>query len=416
MKILILSASTGGGHMTASHALCSYIQENKLAEVKVVDTLEYISPILNKTVVEGYHYMALRAPKVFGVVYKTTNKDTPLSSLVFYLNSLFSKKLVSLVEEYQPDIIISTHPFPTEMISNLKEIGKVSLPLVCIITDYAPHKTWINKNVEGYVVANEEMVSQMEIMGVNKNLIHPFGIPVNDSFYKPSDRETTLEELGLDKNLKTILIMAGSMGATQIFDLYKRIANIDVNFQVIIITGNNKSLYKSFKKLLDGDDSKIADSIQKMKVKGFNKISSLKTDSKFLYIANKLNVPKLLIPKKIKPTKLIFFTNEVYKYMQAVDLIVTKPGGLTVSEALACNVPMALFNAIPGQEEENADFLIRNNMAVNLEKTSSISDKIKEILLSPMELESMKMSCENFDKSKSVKNILNLLSDLIEKE
>ena len=101
--------------------------------------------------------------------------------------------------------------------------------------------------------------------------------------------------------------------------------------------------------------------------------------------------------------------------MQVADLIITKPGGLTVSEALACNLPMAIFNAIPGQEEENAEFLIDNNMAVRLEKNATCSQTIKKLLLNQSELEAMKTSCQNFDKSKSGDNILRLIKELTTK-
>ena len=413
MKILILSASTGGGHMTAANALKSYITQNTKSEAEVIDTLEYISPILNKTVVDGYHYMALKAPKLFSAVYNTTNKENSLTSFVFYLNNQFSKKLVPLLEDFKPDVIISTHPFPTEMVSNLKEIGKISQPLVCIITDYAPHKTWINKKVDGYIVANEEMIEEMHRMGVSKEVIHPFGIPIDTSFYQKTNKETTLKELGLNPENKTILIMAGSMGATQIFKLYKNIINVDTDFQVIVITGNNRSLYKAFQRLLYNNQNKITTEIQKVKVKSIEKISNLTKNKKFSKALNKISFPKDFgVSQKTKPTKLLFFTNEVYKYMQAADLVITKPGGLTVSEALACNVPMALFNAIPGQEEENADFLIRNNMAIKLENPHDTLEIIKKVLSDPDELGSMKSSCESFDKSESNKNILSLLSQL----
>lgn len=399
MKVLILSASTGGGHMKASAALKTYILDNNEgAIVEIVDTLEYVSRMLNKTITEGYEYLAKNTPRMYGAMYKTTNKDTPLNSFVVAINNQFSKRLMPLLEDFKPDIIISTHPFVTEMVSNLKGMGNIKIPLICLMTDYAPHKTWINENVDAYIVANDKMVDMMEKMGVNRDIIYPYGIPVDNTFYTRKDRSAILRDLGMSVNIPTILIMAGSFGVSDILKIYNNIVKIDLDFQVIVITGRNQKLYDAFDKLLSKPD------------KDFN--DDIKTK-----MANKLNIKKPVIlskePIKTKPTKLLFFTDEVYKYMSASDLIITKPGGLTVSEALACNLPMAIFNAIPGQEEENADFLIDNNMAVRISKDNTCTETIENLLSNKSELEFMRSSCENFDKSTSGKDICNLINKLL---
>ena len=124
MKVLILSAATGGGHLRASHAVEEYITANsKNTEVKVVDTLKSISPVLDKTICDGYHFLATKTPKVFGKLYQKTNEENPFSQFVPKFNSLFSQKLMPLFNEYQPDVIIATHPFVNEMVSKLKGKG-----------------------------------------------------------------------------------------------------------------------------------------------------------------------------------------------------------------------------------------------------------------------------------------------------
>lgn len=399
MKVLILSASTGGGHMKASAALKTYILENnENAIVEIVDTIEYVSPMLNKTITEGYVYLAKNTPRMYGAMYKTTNKDTPLNSFVVAINNQFSKRLMPLLDEFNPDIIISTHPFVTEMVSNLKSVSKIKVPLICLMTDYAPHKTWINEFVDAYIVANDKMVDMMEKMGVKRDIIYPYGIPVDNTFYTRKDREAILRDLDMSPDIPTILIMAGSFGVNDILKIYNNIVKIDLDFQVIVITGRNQKLYDAFKKILSKSD-KALDNNKKTNIK------------------NKLNIKKPSIlskePVYKKPTKLLFFTDEVYKYMSASDLIITKPGGLTVSEALACNLPMAIFNAIPGQEEENADFLIDNNMAVRIGKDDTCTQIIRNLLSNKDELDFMRSSCENFDKSTSGKDIYNLINKLL---
>lgn len=370
MNILILSASTGGGHMRASKAIEGYMtQKNKDINVKIVDSLLYISPILNKTVTGGYVYLATKTPKLYGKLYDLTNKDHKLANFVTRLNNIFANKLLPLIDDFKPDVIITTHPFPTEMVSRLKSKREINIPLICIMTDYAPHKAWINDKVDAYIVANDDMVAKMASEGVDTKCIYPYGIPVDEVFFEEKEKQLVIEELGLNKNLPTILMMAGSFGVSNVFDVYENIIDIDLDFQIILVTGRNQKLYKHFEEVVGNS------------------------------------------PKK---TKLIYFTDEINKFMQASDIIITKPGGLTVTEALACNIPMAVFDAIPGQEEENAEFLLKHNMAVRIKDGNSCREAIVELLKDGEKLEDMKEACKSFHKNDSTKNIFLLINELIE--
>ncbi len=405
MKIIILSASTGGGHMSAANAIKSYLIPLGIS-VEVFDALEYVSPILNKTVTEIYEYVATKQPKIWKMVYDSSNKKS-VNKLVGGINGLISKKLLPLIETSDPDLIISTHPFTTEMVSNLKMSNTVDIPLVCVMTDYAPHRTWTSSGVDAYVVANSDMVQAMEDMGVNPKNIYPFGIPVDDSFHVKSDKTKLLKELSLDPSLPTIMIMAGKSGYASIDKIYSQLQNIDIKIQIIVITGKNKKLYEKIKNMSEGKPP-----YRGRRAKILAKISKYLPKLKRIKFRVKL---KKTSPQKCnQKTKVIYFTDEVEKYMYASDLIITKPGGLTVSEALACGLPMALFGAIPGQEEENSDFLVSNNMAIKLGENPD--ETIKNLLQNPAKLEYMKNSCENFDKSDSLKNILNLIYKLTSKE
>ena len=371
MKILILSAATGGGHLRASHAIEDYILKNSVGNnVAVVDALKSINTVLDKTVCDGYHFLATKTPKVFGQLYKKTNEESVLSSLVTRFSNVFSLKLMPVLQEQKADVIISTHPFATEMVSYLKGKGLVKVPLICLMTDYGPHRAWIAPNVDAYIVSTEDMIPEMKEMGVAENKIYPFGIPVGDVFFNAGDKPSLLKKFGMDTDKPTILIMAGSFGVTNIMKIYKRLVQVPTNFQVIVITGKNKKLFEAFTPVIE--------------------------DS----------------PKK---TKLVFFTDEVENYMHASDLIITKPGGLTVSEALACNIPLAVFDAIPGQEEDNANFLLSHKMAVRLEKGADAGKIINSLIEDNKKLEEMRSSCKSFDKSQSSKNIFSLINELCDK-
>ncbi len=308
MNVLILSASTGAGHMRASNALKSHIRKvDKNTNIEVVDVFKYINPLLDKTVCKGYLYLATKAPRFYGKMYKSTNKDSKIPSKLTKPIVLFNRKLMRLINYFNPDVVITTHPFVTEMVSRLKEQEKLTVPLICIMTDYAPHKTWIHKCVDRYIVANDDMPDEMEKLGVPKEIIHSFGIPIDDVFFNHNDKKAIRKKLNLNEDLPTILIMAGSFGVKNILSIYNDIVKISMDFQIIVITGKNEKLYSAFKET---------------------------------------------ITTSPKPTELIFFTNEVHKFMHSSNIIITKPGGLTISEALACNIPMVVFDAIPGQEQE----------------------------------------------------------------
>lgn len=369
MKIMILTAATGGGHMRAASAIDEYIRNNTEHEAVTVDALKSVGWLLDKTVCDSYLFMARKAPSLFGMLYKSTNKQNAFSGLVPKLSSAFSHMLLETINRHQPDAIISTHPFAAEMVSSLKDLGDVSVPLICLITDYGLHRAWVAPDVDGYVVASENMVDELVSIGVEKSKIHPFGIPVHGVFFRQSDKNQILEEMGFGPSVPTILLMAGSFGVTHIIKLYQDLIGTGVPMQLIIITGNNQKLYDAFEK----------------------ELAEEKTDI---------------------PTKLLFFTKEVDKYMHAADLLITKPGGLTVSEALACNLPMAVFDAIPGQEEDNAKFLSMHDMGIQIGKNANFAEIISELITGKEKLKTMRENCAGFDTSNSVHSMLELLESL----
>lgn len=369
-----MTAATGGGHIRAASAVEQYIRNHTGHDVRTVDTLKAIGRFLDKTVCDSYLFMARKAPVLFGTLYRRTNRESRFSDLVPKLNSALSHPLIHTIAQYMPDVIITTHPFATEMVSYLKEIGDTCVPLVCLVTDYGLHRAWVAEEVDAYVVACEDMIPDLVALEVPPQKIFSVGIPVHEEFFVKQDKEALQEEIGLQPGLPTITFMAGSFGVTNIVKLYRDMIRCGQPMQVIIITGRNQKLYEAFEKELDEWRSE-------------NQV----------------------------PTKLILFTTEVEKYMHASDLLITKPGGLTVSEALACNLPLAVFDAIPGQEEDNAAFLERHNMGIRLTKTDRLSEKIRELLADQEALFSMQENCKKFDKSQSVANILEICQKLVEK-
>ncbi|WP_251861581.1 glycosyltransferase [Clostridium sp. Marseille-Q2269] len=370
MKILLLSVSAGGGHVHAAEALKSYIKSNNnKAEVTIIDTLKYINPLIDKVVIGSYLKTLKITPSLYGKLYYSSEDDEGLTT---FINSNFNKimtyKLSHLIEEFPPDVIICTHPFPAKMISIMKEKGKLYIPSLTILTDYAAHSLWVQEYTDAYVVSNSDMIDEMVDRNVASSKIFDFGIPVNPNFFKKYNREETLKELDLSVDLPTFLVMGGSLGIGKISDLYSELIRLKEQIQLIIITGNNKKLYKQLNKLKEGSN---------------------------------------------KETRIIGFSNEVNKYMQCCDLLLTKPGGLTITEALISNIPMAIFSPIPGHEEKNAEFLLRHNLAIRIDSIENTKNIISTLLKSKSKLQTMRLNCQQFAKPNSGDNIYNLLKFLM---
>lgn len=374
MKVLILTASTGGGHKKASAALENYIKKSdEGAVVKTVDALKTVGRAFDNLISGGYIFLAKHAPKTFGKMYRRSDEDTTLNSLVDNVTGIASYRLKPVITDFSPDVIITTHPFAAEMVSAIKEKTEVKTPLVSIVTDFAPHKTYIQPNVDYFIVSSREMMYQLENLGVNRDKIYTYGIPIDPVFYEVQDKYALREEMGLDRDVTTILIMAGSFGVADILDIYQSITEVEGRLQLIVITGKNRRLYTEFEQRIEryGDFG--------------------------------------------KKTKLLFFVDDVYKYMHASDLLITKPGGLTVTEALASRLPMAIFKAYPGQETDNEGFLVRNNFAVKLPKPKKCAPFIQRLITSPDKLDSMRRSCNEFFKGMSVQMIYELIKGIAQK-
>ncbi len=366
MNILILSASTGGGHMKASEALRDYIVENEVdAKVKLVDTIEYISPTINKVVTDGYVMLVRNMNYLYRIFYKDTDRNSLVSRFVTRILLTLSKSLLPLIEEFEADVIITAHPFSTEIISILKGSSRIGIPLICIMTDYAAHNTWIKKNVDEYCVATKDMIDEMVKRGVKREKIHPFGIPVSQKFFcgDMNDKRKLLNSLNL-KDITTILIMAGSFGVNNIENIYKELIEVNGRFQIIVLTGNNDKLYNKMKKNMN---------------------------------------------TSTKETRVIKFTNDVHRYMNLADILITKPGGLTISEALASNLPMIIFDAIPGQEEANSQFLLNHGMAVSIGSGTDCKEVLEDLINDNKKLKKLTKNCGEFNKEACSEQILELI-------
>lgn len=369
MKVLILSISAGGGHIRAAEAVKSYTLMNcPNAHIKIIDTFKYINPVLDKVVIGSYLNSIKLSPSIFGKLYKFSERDDNLISFTNKVNEIIGYRILSLIRNYKPDIIYSTHPFSNQMLSVLKAKYNLEIPAISILTDYAAHSFWIHPNIDAYVVSNDDMKEEMIHRGVPESIIYPIGIPVNPGFLNHSDRVSTLYGLGLDPSVPTVLLMGGSLGIGKITSIYEELANLDTTVQIVVITGKNKKLYSEITRL--------------------NKFTK-------------------------NPTFIIGFTKEVNKYMQAADIIVTKPGGLTITEALISHLPLIIFSPIPGPELENSDFLVRHHLAHYIDESSEIVPLLNYLLNNGEALTELKENTYKFARPDAGNEIYKLMEKLI---
>ena len=405
MRVLLLAATIGGGHMRAAMALKEYIlQHDPDSVVKIYDTIQYVSPLLNKAVTGSYEYMAKKTPKLFGGFYKSSDKNTPINKTVEVAMTGLRKRLLPLLQEFQPDIVVTTHSFATELITALKTKEDLHFPVISVVTDFAVHKTYINEGVDAYILSSTEMVNQMIARGQSKDVLYPYGIPIKSEFLEQHDLEKAYEEEGLNPNLPTILLMAGSFGVTDVLKIYHKVVKSEADFQIVLITGKNEKLYETFEKYLSKID--INNTMYEI-ARLYPNARQQSSKSSSLHHSRQL--------KPSKPTKLLYFTDEVEKYMQMASLILTKPGGLTVTEAIATGLPMAIFKPIPGQEEQNADYLCRNGMAVRLKNDKTCTETITDLLTHPEKLNAMREAIARKNHGNSAEKIYGLMQQLIER-
>lgn len=287
---------------------------------------------------------------------------------------------MDLLDEYDPDIIISTHPFATQMISYLKKKGLVSCFLATILTDFAPHEQWIVGKDYGdlFFVSHEKMKRELiENFDIEQSKIFATGIPLSNKFLEHYNKKSLKESFGLDIDKKLVLFFGGGefgLGKDKTIAILKSfIEHSNNKFQIVAISGKNTRMKKHFQQL----------------VEDFNAESIV---------------------------KVLGFTNQVPELMSISDLVVTKPGGLTSSESLASGLPMVVINPIPGQEEENAEFLESSKVATWIKKDDNADEIISSLLNNPEKLREMKINTKLLAKKNSTKDICEKIIDCFEKD
>ena len=370
-KILIFYASYGGGHLSAANSIKDYLSNHyENIDVELIDCMKYINKPIEKITTTAYNEMAKKAPWAWGKIYSDSQKG-PLAHITTRSNQVFAIKLLRLLREKKPDLIISTHPFGSQMCSYLKRKGKITSKIATILTDFAPHDQWLvgSDYTDYFFVAHNKMKEYLISKNIPENKIFATGIPISSKFLETFDTSKILNSLGLKENSKTILFFAGGkfgLGKSRTLEIFNTLVNDFNNIQVIAISGKNKKMYEEFNQIVK--------------------------------IANKTNF-----------IKVFEFVNNVPELMAVSDVVITKPGGLTTTESLVSGLPMIIINPIPGQEEENAQFLEHSNVGIWLKKQMNITETISNFLSDDEKLKEMKENTKKISNRNSTKDICTIL-------
>lgn len=366
MNILFLTVSVGGGHSKTAEIIKDYIESNYPdSKTQIIDAYKYVSPILDKLVIGSYLKTLKINPKVWGKIYNLAEKDDNTNEIMQKINKILSYKIKRFIREFKPDILVCTHPFPLQMVCEMKKKETFNIPIVNIITDYATHSFWVNENVDAYIVAHESLVFEMLERGVPKEKIFPFGLPISEKFLLKNERPQLLKYYNL-KDKPTFLIMGGSLGMGKIKKLFIKLLGSNLDFQIIIVCGRNIKLKKQLEKI---------------------------------YHLSSLN----------KKAIILGFTNKVHELMSISDWIITKPGGLTVTEAILTKLPIVIISPIPGQEEKNTDYLLNNGIGIKLENINHFEKIYHQYLCNPLRIKQIKEMSEYLSKPRSTEDIANFL-------
>lgn len=349
-NILILHASVGAGHTRAAKAVAQALAlESPDSHAVVVDALDLARPLFKKIYGDGYLELVEKAPKLFGLLFEMTDRKPSERALGDKARRLVQRwgagELVDLLERGDWDAVVSTHFLPPEFIAALKREGRFPAPLLTVVTDYDAHRIWVHPPTERYCVAGPLAAASLRAHGVPAASIQTTGIPIDPAFSAPLDREPARREFGLSGASPVVVQSAGGHGVGPLADVYRALLASAVPAQIVVVCGRNEQA--------------------------------------------RAKLAKIRVPARHR-AKILGYTDKMRALMAAADLLVTKPGGLTVSEALACGLPMALVSPIPGQEERNADFLLENGAALKAATPDALAAELEDLLSSETRLPEMR--------------------------
>jgi processive 1,2-diacylglycerol beta-glucosyltransferase len=349
-RVLVMSASVGAGHLRAAEAVeLALRQLDPDAVVENLDVLDFTNSTFRRLYGRAYLDLVAKAPHVLGYVYDLM--DRPPSArrrgdrLRILAERLNLRKLLRLLRKGAWDVVVNTHFLPAEMIASLRRRGELSIPQLTATTDFETHRLWVNQPCDHYFTATDEGAAYLQHWGVPPGDTSVTGIPIHPAFSQAKNRGECLARHGLAGDRPIILQLAGGFGVGPVEKLYRSLLSIQTPLEMVVVTGRNEQL---------------KDRLEQIE------------------------------PPPRHRAHVLGLTTQMDELMAAADLVVTKPGGLTSSEALASGAAIAVVNPIPGQESRNSDYLLENGAALKINNVATLPQKLTRLLDDPDHLARLK--------------------------
>lgn len=342
LRVLIATVTAGAGHLQAAAALqeaWTALRPDDVLEKQ--DVLDFTPKLFRKLYSEAYLKLIEHSPELWGAIFRKSDDVARLEKLSRVrqtLGRLNASKFVSWMRDFRPDVILCTHYLPEEILGGLKKRGTIDpWPLVVsIVTDFEAHALWLEPVVDFYCVAAEHTKARLVARSVAPNNVVVTGIPISARFRNAPARKAARKQLGLRDDLPVLLVLGGGFGVGPVAEILGALNKFAEPVQLAVVCGRNQELLRD-----------------------------------------------LAVLERKHPTHLLGFVRNMQDWMSAADLVVTKPGGLTSSEALALGRPLVILNPIPGQEEANSDFLLEQGAAVKLNRVEDLPFKLGQLLGEP---------------------------------
>lgn len=354
-RVLLLHATVGTGHKRAAEALCKAFHCHQhsdvtVAEVRVVDVLDHTPWLFRVAYARSYLELTDHAPLVWGYFYSQTNIDPELAEITNnvrrIVESIGTNGLKDVLKQFRPEIIICTHFLPMELLVQLKLRAKLTQPIYCVITDFAAHTFWTYTEIDGYFVATDQTCDQLIRRGVLPSQICVSGIPIDPAIAEAKDRDSVRRRRGLSREQKLITLFGGGMSSERVRVIVEGLLRSGIEGTLVVVAGRNATLTSSLADLNGSPTLKL---------------------------------------------RVLGFVTYVDDLIVASDLVITKAGGLIVSEVVARSVPLVVIDPIPGHEEWNADFVVGSGSGVQLRMAESVPMTVCRLLEHPTMLEDMRM-------------------------
>src|SRR3989338_2714507 len=371
-KVLIVYATGGMGHVTAARAVQqAFAAKYPDVVVKNVDVIDYASKLYQKVFVDGYNYVSSKTPELWGWLYRQFNHRTNQKLPTALSKLAIEGKFIPFIKEFKPDFIVATHPLPMMLVSASKRKEVINILSSMVVTDFGCHSFWVDPEVNYYFVATQDVARCLGGYGVKLGQMAVTGIPIEPKFAQNFDKKILQQKFGLNPNLFTLLIVGGQF-----------------NFSVL-------------KTIISGVKKKNGDKIQFLVVAGRDVDLKESLDNSDF--------------SKNHQVKIFGFIDNMHELMAVSDLIFSKAGGLTVSECLALGLPMIINKVIPGQEEDNVNFLVRKGAGIKVNNFSEIVKSVNQLIINPTKIQKMKKAAKSLDRPKSAEALADFVYKRISK-